>query len=221
MRGVTRVTGAAACAAGTLAALQVARASGVVVPRPALVVAAVVSMVLAAAVSARTVAFVWRGPDIISFRRRDAVLCDAAEAAAVRTAAQLRGTMGGAGHVHRFRLAFPAIAWAAVAAQSAAFLVAGEAGPAPWPLAIAFPAALLSLLLPARSFWYREVTGGCVLAHPCPACLHLLQVAGVGPALTRFDPNGPGPRATGEWGNSPNVTELGCVRQDDEARPDG
>jgi hypothetical protein len=184
------------------------------------VVAAVVSLAFAAAVSAMNVAFVWRGPEIISFRRRDAVLCDVAEAAAVRAAAQLRGTMGGAGHVYRFRLAFPAVMWAAVAAHSAAFLVRGSGRPALWPLAVAFPAALLTILLPARSFWYREVTGGCVLVHPCPACLHLLQVAGVGPALTRFDPDGPGPRAVDGWGNSPNELEIEGNRPRKEARPD-
>lgn len=208
------------CAASTLAALQTAGAWGAPVPRPALVLAAVVSLALAAAVSAINVAFVWRGPDIISFSRRDAVLCDVAEAAAVRAAAQLRGTMGGAGHVYRFRLAFPAVMWAAVAAHSAALLMGSSGRLALWPLAVAFPAALLTVLLPARSFWYREVTGGCVLVHPRPACLELLQVAGVGPALTRFDPDGSGLRAAGGWGNSPNELETESNRPQKEARPD-
>jgi hypothetical protein len=166
------------------------------------------------------VAFVWRGPDIISFRRRDAVLCDVAEAAAVRAAAQLRGTLGGAGHVYRFRLAFPALLWAAGAAHWAARLCGRTGRPARWPHAVAFPAADRTGRLPARSFWYREVTGGCVLVHPSPACLDLLQVAGVGPALTRFDPDGPGLRAADGWGNSPNEVEIEGDRPQKEARPD-
>jgi hypothetical protein len=154
------------------------------------------------------VAFVWRGPELVGFRRRDAVLCDVAESAAIRAAAQLRGTTGGAGHVYRLRLAFPAIAWAAVAAQSAGFLRSDLGPPENWPLAVVLPAALLALLFPARSFWYREVTGGCVIVHPPRACVDALESAGVGPALTRFDPNAPGPRAFDRWGTSPRDVAM-------------
>jgi hypothetical protein len=115
-----------------------------------------------------------RGPRVIAFERADAVSCKPAVAQAIRDAAQLRGTMGGAGHVYPGRLAFPIAAWAG-AALAGTEVVSGAlhrlAGP--WPLAVGLCAAFAALLFPARPFWYREVTGGGVLVTP-PAAAALL-----------------------------------------------
>ena len=68
---------------------------------------------LSATCAVRSVASIWRGPRILSFGRDDAVLCPPDAAHATRNAAQIRGTMGGAGWVYRWRRLLPAIGWAA------------------------------------------------------------------------------------------------------------
>lgn len=186
--GFVRLARGAGAAAGTLAVLEAARALGEPAV-PALVTAvASAAVALALAAGASDVARIWRGPAATPFRRREAVRCDVAEAAAIRSAAQRRGRTGGAGHLHRFALLFPAAAWAAVAVQAAAVLVAGEGPPVYWPLAGVLAGWLLGVLFPAAPFWYREIAGGCVLAHPPLVGLRIVESAGVPPALTQFDP---------------------------------
>jgi hypothetical protein len=115
------------------------------------------------------------GPRVISFERREALLCDAAQADVIRGAAQLRGTMGGAGHLYPARLAFQAAAWLAAVVAGAEALSARAAGTlGPWPATLATAAAVAALLFPPRPFWYREVTGGGVVVNPPSAAAALL-----------------------------------------------
>jgi hypothetical protein len=108
----------------------------------------------------------------------DVAVCGPAEAELVRAAAQLRGTLGGAGHLHRVRLALPAAAWCAAAA-------AALAGPevldvAPW-TTLAGVLVTAALLFPAKAFFYREATGGRVVVHPASAREDLVRARGVPP----------------------------------------
>ncbi len=169
----------AACVA--LAAVEAARLLGIEVPRTAAMLTASGTAVLAMTVAVRHVAFVWRGPVIVSFRRRDGMLCDANEAAVVRAAAQLRGTMGGAGHVHPHRLMLTAGAWAAASVQ-ALVLVGPDRGLTRFvPLTAVIVAGALAAQFPAVPFYYREAAGGCVVAFPPGACALLLGAAALQP----------------------------------------
>ncbi len=97
----------------------------------------------------------------------DALRCGPADAAAVRAGAQLQGTMGGAGHLHRTRLGFPIVAWTAVlaaGAQAVAPTSFDRAGP--WLLVVASVALFGGWMFPARPYWYREMTGGGVAVMP-------------------------------------------------------
>jgi hypothetical protein len=181
--GVTRFTAGAIVTCGVLAGIEVASAAGAQVPHAVAVIGASVVAVIAATVAVRNVVFVWRGPVILAFRRGDAMLCDAREASTVRSAAQLRGTMGGAGYLHPRRLVLSAAAWAAVSVQSLA-LLGPQRTPATFiPLGVAIGAAALSAVFPASPFFYREAAGGCVVAFPPQVCRRLLETAGVAPAL--------------------------------------
>jgi hypothetical protein len=200
--------------------MQAVRALGAAVPAPALLAVAALCSALAAILAGSWLAAIWRGPTLVSFSMRHAVLCDVAEAGAVRSAAQLRGTMGGAGYLHRFRAVFPAAMWTAVTVQSAA-LVAGRAEtPVVWPLAAVLVAGGLTLALPARAFWYREVSGGCVLVYPAAVCVRVLQAAGVAPALTRFDPDAPAAHSFARSAAPVVPSELRAAFPPDEDRPD-
>ena len=150
------------------------RALGAEVSLAVAAISAALAGPIAITASIQAVASIWRGPDIESFSRGECVLSGPGEADAVRAGAQLRGTMGGAGHLYRRRLALPAIAWLAAA-------VAGVEGIVPaalellggWPAATALIAAFAAFLLPSRPFYYREVTGGGVLVSPAPAAIRL------------------------------------------------
>jgi hypothetical protein len=127
----------------------------------------VLAIPLAIAAAVRDVLSTWRGPRLIAFDRADAVRCDPVQAEQVRAAAQLRGTMGGAGHVHASRLAFPIASWlAALGAGTEVLLPGGSALAGAWSSAGALVAALLAWIFPARPYWYREVTGGGILVTP-------------------------------------------------------
>lgn len=121
---------------------------------------------LSATCAVRSVASIWRGPRILSFGRDDAVLCPPDTAHAIRNAAQIRGTMGGAGWVYRWRRLLPAIGWAAAAVLALEALGSMHAIAASWPLLAIVPGGLAAMLLPARPFYYREVNGGGVLVSP-------------------------------------------------------
>jgi hypothetical protein len=213
LRMGSKTTAGAAAAWLALALVLSARFLGAPIPPRALAVLAAAALVVSAVASLRTIASAWRGPVIVSFRRREAVLCDPLDADAVRAGAQLRGTMGGAGHVHRARLAFPALAWAAAAFLAGTVALDPSLATVPtWAAGATVCAALAAALLPARSFFYREVIGGCVIVHPPEACIRLLdsrEVAGAGPAASpEGAPDGdPRDGASDRWGNSRNLAE--------------
>jgi hypothetical protein len=181
--GVTRFTAAAVGICAALAGIEIAHAFGAAVPHALALVSASACAVIAATVAARNVAFVRRGPVILSFPRGEAMLCDAREASVVRSAAQLRGTMGGAGYLHPRRLAFAATAWSAISAQALALVTQPRSAVTFVPLAIALVAGGLAAAFPARPFFYREAGAGCVLAFPPDVCGRLLDAAGGKPAL--------------------------------------
>ncbi len=181
--GVTRFTVGAVGFCGVLAGVEVADALGAELPHAVAAVAASTSAVIAATVAIRHVVFIWRGPVILGFPRDEAVLCDAREAASIRFAAQLRGTMGGAGYLHPSRLVVSATAWGAVSVQSLALLPPQRTAATFLPLAVLLVAAGLAALLPPAPFFYREASGGCVLVFPPDVCRSLLDRAGVEPAL--------------------------------------
>jgi hypothetical protein len=200
--------------------MELARAAGAEVPDTAGLLGASAAAVSAATVAIRNIFFVWRGPVILSFRRGDAMLCDAREASTVRAAAQLRGTMGGAGYLHPRRLVVSATAWAAVSVQSLA-LVSPQRTPTTFiPLAVAVGATVLTALFPASPFFYRETGGGCVVAFPPRVCRSVLDAAGVEPALT---PIAIGMAAVGQPRDgvaAPNAPAGADTTEPDEARSD-
>jgi hypothetical protein len=166
---VRRFSGIGTVAGGAWIALQglsAARHLGAAVPEASVAAASAVTAGLALAVAARTVSWAWRGPLIVPLPEDDVAVCGPAEAEDVRAAAQLRGTMGGAGHLHRGRLALPVAAWACAAAAALA---------TPEPLVAASWITLLgafataALVFPAKAFFYREATGGRVVLHPASA----------------------------------------------------
>ena len=168
----------------TLAGTEVARALGLPVPQGGEIVLGSAAAVLAATVAVRRIAFVRRGPIIVDFRREDGLLCDARESAVIRSAAQLRGTMGGAGHLFPHRLVLSSVAWAYVAVQ-AVLLVLPEHGAATFvPLAGVIVVGAVAARFPAIPFYYRETVGQCVVAFPVDACMRLLEAARLAPAPT-------------------------------------
>lgn len=150
------------------------RSAGVAIPQPAVATASAIAAALAVAAAVRTASWAWRGPPLPPFPTEDVARCAPAEADAVRAAAQLRGTMGGAGHVHRARLAFPAVAWALAAASALAG--PGPVDAAPW-VAVMGGSAAAAVLFPARAFFYREASGGRVVVHPPCAVEGLLRAS--------------------------------------------
>ncbi len=203
---------------GVLAGIEVAQTFGAEVPRAFALFTASAAAVVAATVAVRAVAFIWRGPVIVPFPRDEALLCDAREAAVVRSVAQLRGTMGGAGHVHPRRLVLSATAWGAISVQALA-LVTPQRTPGTFvPIAVALVAAALAALFPATAFFYREAAAGCVLAFPSDVCRRLLDANGVEPALQpialgalELDPRGAG-------ADRPGASEGGAARPDPPTR---
>lgn len=179
-----RISGIGAIAGGAWVAQEALAAVhevGADVPHASLAAAGAVAAALAVAAAIRTASWAWRGPVIVSLPDEDLATCGPAEAEAVRAAAQLRGTLGGAGHVHPFRLALPALAWAAAAV--AAFQGAEPVRAAPWVLLLG-AAAVAALLFPAKAFFYREATGGRVVLHPASAreeLVHSLHAGAVAP----------------------------------------
>ncbi len=180
--GVSRFTVGALGTCTALAVVEGAAELGVPVPRTGIVALGTAAAVLAATVAVRNLAYVRRGPLILAFQRREGMLCDARESAAIRAAAQLRGTMGGAGHLSPHRLALSAAAWAAAALQALMFVVP-EHGPTTFlPLAWVVASGGLAVRFPAVPFYYREAAGGCVVAFPADVCARLLERARLAPA---------------------------------------
>lgn len=175
---MARITGVGAVAGGAWVALQVLstlREAGAGVPAPSLAAASVLAAVLAIAAAARTASWAWRGPRIVPLPLEDVAVCSPAEAEEVRAAAQLRGTLGGAGHVHRARLAFRVAGWGSAA--GAALAVPEALDVAPW-VGLLCASLAAAVLLPAKAFFYREATGGRVVIHPATARDELLRARG-------------------------------------------
>ncbi len=181
-RGISRLTVSAVSSCVAFVAAVAARAAGAP-PHPSAAIAlGAAAVVLAAAVAVRTIASAWRGPVLVAFSPDAGVICDPREAQRIRAAALLRGTMGGAGYVSRARLAFPAVAWAAAAATTAALHLAPSL--APWLVAVLASSAGAALMFPARPFYYREAVGGRIVLHP-PAVREDLARNRVSAHLTR------------------------------------
>lgn len=173
-----RFTGIAAAAGGASIALQALSAAGQAggdVPAPAFAAGAAATAALAIAASLQTAWFAWRGPRIESLPEDDLTVVGPPEAETIRAAAQLRGTLGGAGHVHRHRLALPFGAWASAAGTALAGPDAYDA--VLWVMLLGvFVAAALAF--PAKAFFYREATGGRVVVYPAAAGGELLRSGG-------------------------------------------
>jgi hypothetical protein len=134
-----------------------------------LVVCAAVAVMLSLLMAGRTLLSIWRGPAVVAFQPAEAERCAREEAARIRSAAQLRGTMGGAGHVHPARLAFPAMAWLASAALGAA-LALDEGTFALVAAAAVGLCAGARVLCPPSAFFYREASDGSLVVFPPAAC---------------------------------------------------
>jgi hypothetical protein len=155
-------SGAVWCGFG---ALTLASAAGAAVPPGAISIAAFLAVAVSLGLAGRSVARIWRGPPLVGFPKEGAAPCDPVEAEAIRAAAQVRGTLGGAGHVKRARLLFPALAWAAAAAFAAGFVDPGAEARL-WALAVLVPFAVLSASLRASPFHYREAMEGWLVVYP-------------------------------------------------------
>jgi hypothetical protein len=163
------LTVATLAAAATLVALLGAHALGAAVPGRAVLGCAGVVVPLAAAAAVQRAVHLWRGPPVVSFSNADAVRCGGADAEAVRVAARLRGTLGGAGHLFPGRVALHAVACLAAAALGAYVLVGGEDTVGGWLPAVFAAGGAGVVLLPARPFYYREAMNGEVLVTPAIA----------------------------------------------------
>lgn len=128
---------------------------------------AIASVPLALAASIAKVVAIRRGPPLRSFSAEDAAACGEPEAAAVRAFAQVRGGLGGAGHVHPFRLLLPAVAWLAAGALA---VFAAARGVDCEGVRVALEglavSAAAAAIFPARPFWYLEHRDGTVLLYP-------------------------------------------------------
>jgi hypothetical protein len=160
----------------TLAALV--RAAGGSVPHFLEVVCAAAAAPIAIAAAGHAIVAYWRGPTIVSFLRTDSEDCSADEAAYVRLASQLRGTIGGAGFLNPARLALPAVAWLSAAVEGLALLAPGADASVFVVLAIVgIGSAAAAVLLPPHAYYYREATGGTAIVSPPSAARRLKRLA--------------------------------------------
>jgi hypothetical protein len=156
-------TALAAAALGlTLLALDIAGYPAPTAVTKALVLAATP---LAAILSVRTVVGFWRGPTLMHFPVEYAALCTGSEAQAVRTAANVRGPLGGAGHVHPIRVIFPFLGWLATAVVLGC-AAAGATRECREALLVLVLALAARTIFPPRSFWYRERRDGSLVVYP-------------------------------------------------------
>lgn len=176
--GSTTTALAASLAWLALVFVGVVHAAGGDPPRAIEIVCALVGAPIALAGGIQALAAIWRGPIIVAFGRADSIPCSPSEAAFVREHAQLRGMMGGAGHLYPPRLVLPSLAWLAAAAVGAGGL-SPELGQALgiWPVALAVAAAVLAILFPARPYFYRDTTGGGALLSPPSSAYRLTRRA--------------------------------------------
>lgn len=206
LAGKSKLTAVAVAVLGGFGVLLALSAAGSPVAPGAVHASAAVALTLALAAGARTVASAWRGPVLVQFPREGAIECDPAESAEVRAGAQLRGTLGGAGHVHPGRLALPALAWTA-AATIAGFALRETPLALSWPASVLVLALAAATALPAVPFWYRESRGGVVLLYPRAAFEGLVR-------RSRRRDGGSASSAQNGWGTSPIATETGAKAAD-------
>lgn len=154
--------------AAWLALVAVGAAHAVRLPLPPemLIPCVVFAVPVALIAIGSTIAAIWRGPPIIAFAPGEGVRCGGEESEPVRAYAQLRGTMGGAGHVHPCRLVYPIVAWLGALAAGADAVAEHALSAGPWPFAVAVAGALGAWLFPSRPYWYREMSGGGALVSP-------------------------------------------------------
>lgn len=157
---------AAAKAAAWIVLIGIGTTEGGATPRTWAFVAVGVAGSVALLAFVGTVVSIWRGPPVVEFAPEDGVRCDEQQSEPVRAYAQLRGTIGGAGHVHPARLAFPAISWAAALVAGLHGISPALAEVSPSPVVLAVAAAVGAWVFPARPYWYREVMGGGALVTP-------------------------------------------------------
>ncbi len=198
----------AMAALGAFGSLFALSAAGSPVAPPLVGASAAVALLLALAAAGRTLSSAWRGPSLVQFARDAAVECDPAESSEVRAAAQLRGTLGGAGHVHPRRLAFPAAAWFAAATLAGCALGCPELGPG-WPATLLVVALVAVAAFPAIPFWYREAHGGIVLLYPRAAFAAVVRRSRSG-----ADAGASASTAPPEWGSSPSASGSGSKAAD-------
>jgi hypothetical protein len=211
-------TAATLASSAMLLALLGTRLVGVPVPALAVWLCAALSLPLTTASAIQQLVYAWRGPPILTFSRVEAVRCAGAEADAIRAAAQLRGTLGGAGHIHRSRLLLHAAACLAVAALAIFSLAtAGTVTPGAWLLAVVAGTGLGAMLLPARPFFYREAMHGEVLVSPPLARSMLVWARPDATARAGVEPPAPGRDADGR-GNSPSSVPTAPRNPDAGAR---
>lgn len=189
------VRGLAPAGAGAwllLVCLVALREAEVPITPVALSVGAALSLVLSVAGAARSAWGAWRGPRLAPFPNDDALACRPPEAAIVRAAAQLRGTLGGAGWVHRGRLALSTGAWVAAALSALAVLGDPEGARVLVPAVATLALGAAAVRFPARPFYYREATNGWLLVHPRDAFAWLSSARAPVRAQERRDPEAPG-----------------------------
>lgn len=164
---------AAAKAAAWIVLIGIGVAGGEAAPRPWELAAVAIAAPVALFAFVGTVLSIWRGPPVVEFAPEDGVRCGEQESEPVRAYAQLRGTIGGAGHVHPARLAFPAISWAAAIVAGVYGISPALAEVSPTPVVLAVAAAVGAWVFPSRPYWYREVMGGGALVTPPEAVREL------------------------------------------------
>jgi hypothetical protein len=198
------------------------RAVEIDVPHLAVVAAALLGGPIAIVAALQVIGSIWRGPAIRRFSRNESVHCGAEYAAVVRQGAQLRGTMGGAGHLHPRRLVFPAVAWGA-AAFAGVEILAHPTAPAGavWAAIVAVAAVAGAFLFPAKPYYYREATGGGVVVSPPEAAVWLAEracpsVADAGPSSGTAHAPGAAPGARGA---APRAAAVAGARSSERNLP--
>ncbi len=201
MSKLTAIAVAALCALGAMIALG---AAGRPVAPGFVHASAAIALPLALVAAFRTMASAWRGPVLVQFRREAAIECDPVESEEVRAAAQLRGTLGGAGHVHPCRLVFPVLGWMAAAAVAVWALREPDLA-LRWPVSGLVLALVATVAFPSVPFWYREASGGVVLLHPRAAFEGLIRRS-----RSREGAAASASPVQAGWGTSPTATEPGA-----------
>jgi hypothetical protein len=182
--GVTKTKVGCAAVWLALTGVGLSRAAGAPTSQAASFFCGAVGTPVALVIAAVTGLAYWRGPTIVNFRREESVECAPDEAAYIRLASRLRGTMGGAGFLYPRRLLFPVLAWTLASAEGVALMFRGaEEEVLPWLAIAASSAAAFALFFPARPFYYLEATGGKIVLSPTSIGSRLRQRAIIANAI--------------------------------------